>query len=75
MSQFAAELRRGITEAQEASAAAVQAGHPYEAYLHRARLADLLEVATRHAVDTEGLVEPSMRQALDDDHAAMQGRA
>lgn len=75
MSQFAAELRRGITEAQEASAVAVQAGHPYEAYLHRARLADLLEVATRHAVDIEGVLEPSMRQALDEDRATVQGRA
>ena len=70
MSEFAAELRRGILEAQQASKEALEAGHPYEAYLHRARLADLTDVAGHHGVDTAALIEPAMRQALAEDEAA-----
>ena len=71
MSEFAAELRRGILEAQQASKDALEAGHPYEAYLHRARLADLVEVAGRHGVDTSALLEPALREALAADAAAL----
>lgn len=71
MSEFAAELRRGIVEAQQASKDALESGHPYEAYLHRARLADLIEVAERHGVDTGTLLEPALRRALAEDEAAL----
>ncbi|WP_236794991.1 hypothetical protein [Amycolatopsis sp. GM8] len=71
MNQFAAELRRGIMEAQQASLQALEVGHPYEAYLHRARLADLVEVAGRHGVGTDALIAPEMRRALAEDEAAL----
>lgn len=70
-SQFAAEMRRGIKDAQEASEAAVAEGRPYEAYLHRARLAELLEMAGRHEFDTAGLVSPEVLAALAEDEAAL----
>ncbi|MFC4079732.1 hypothetical protein [Amycolatopsis samaneae] len=70
-SQFVSELRRGIGEAQDAAVAATEAGHPYEAYLHRARLAELLRLAGQHDVDTSALVLPTVRAALDDDQSAL----
>ncbi|WP_239070935.1 hypothetical protein [Amycolatopsis sp. SID8362] len=72
MSEFASELRRGIGEAQDATIAATAAGHPYEAYLHRVRLAELLELAARHDVDTAALVQPAVGAALDEDRAALE---
>ncbi|WP_020660062.1 hypothetical protein [Amycolatopsis benzoatilytica] len=69
--QFAAELRRGISDAQRSAKIAVDAGHPYEAYLHRARLAELLEMAGRHEFETNGLVEPAVLAALAEDEAAL----
>jgi len=70
--EFLSELRRGIGEAQAAAVAAADAGHPYEAYLHRVRLAELLDLAVRHDIDTAALVEPAMRTALVEDRAALE---
>lgn len=70
-SQFASELRRGIGEAQDATIAATYAKHPYEAYLHRVRLAELLDLAARHDFDTSGLVQPEVQAALAEDRAAL----
>jgi hypothetical protein len=71
-SQFTAELRRGISEAQQASVVAGEAGHPYEAYLHRARLAELLDLAEQHTVDVGELVSPTVLAALAEDEAALE---
>ncbi|MFI7117851.1 hypothetical protein [Amycolatopsis sp. NPDC049868] len=70
-SQFASELRRGIEEAQDATITATQAKHPYEAYLHRVRLGELLDLAARHDIDTSGLVRPEVRTALAEDRTAL----
>ncbi|RJQ89122.1 hypothetical protein [Amycolatopsis panacis] len=70
--RFAAELRRGLTDAQAATMTAMAAGHPYEAYLHRARLAELLELAERHDVDARDLLLPEVRTALAEDRAALE---
>ncbi|MFD9894080.1 hypothetical protein ACFWY9_32425 [Amycolatopsis sp. NPDC059027] len=72
MSEFANELRRGIGEAQDATLAATEAGHPYEAYLHRVRLAELLDLAERNDVDATVLVLPTVRAALAEDRAALE---
>lgn len=69
MSQFAKSLHHGIAEAQRAAGVAQRAGHPYEAYLHRARLHDLLEVANRNGVEAHVWVAPEIRQALIEDIA------
>ncbi|MFE3785542.1 hypothetical protein ACFXPA_46045 [Amycolatopsis sp. NPDC059090] len=69
-SQFAAEVRRGISEAQRATTVAMETGHPYEAYLHRTRLAELLEIAERHDIDTAALVRAEVLTALAEDEAA-----
>ncbi|TNC28031.1 hypothetical protein [Amycolatopsis alkalitolerans] len=71
MSEFASELHRGILEAQQAAQGALDTGHPYEAYLYRARLADLLEMAGRHGVDTSALVDAGVREELAEDEAAL----
>jgi hypothetical protein len=71
VSEFSAQLRRGIAEAQRLAKAAKSAGHPYEAYLHRARLADLIDLARRHGIDPDTLVEPELREALAEDEAAL----
>ncbi|WP_239070090.1 hypothetical protein [Amycolatopsis sp. SID8362] len=72
MSELAAEVRRGIGEAQDATLAATEAGHPYEAYLHRVRLAELLAQAARHDIDTAALVQPAVGAALAEDRAALE---
>ncbi|EME61676.1 hypothetical protein [Amycolatopsis decaplanina] len=69
--QFASELRRGIGEAQDATITATEAGHPYEAYLHRVRLAELLDLAAQHDIDTGVLVSPAVLAALAEDRAAL----
>ncbi|NKQ52481.1 hypothetical protein HFP15_06275 [Amycolatopsis sp. K13G38] len=73
MSQFAAELCHGILTARQASEEALASGHPYEANLHRARLADLMEVAARHGVDTSTVIEPALWRELAEDGAAFAG--
>ncbi|MFE0021076.1 hypothetical protein [Amycolatopsis sp. NPDC059021] len=72
MSEFANELRRGIGEAQDATLVAAEAGHPYEAYLHRARLAELLDLAERNDIDATVLVIPAVRAALAEDRAVLE---
>ncbi|MFI5611601.1 hypothetical protein [Amycolatopsis sp. NPDC051903] len=67
-SQFVGELRRGIIAAQDASTAAAD---PYEAQLHRSRLAELLRLADEHDVDTTALVRPDVSAALAADRAAL----
>lgn len=71
-SEFVAELRRGVDTAQQAASVAEQAGHPHEAYLHRTRVQDLLDVAGRHGVDTSSWLAPAIRQALAEDWARTQ---
>lgn len=53
------ELRAQIETAQRGLVAAEQAGLPYEAHLHRARVQDLLEMAARHGIDASGWVADS----------------
>ena len=50
------ELRAQIEMAQRGLVLAEQAGLSYEAYLHRARVQDLLEMAARHGIDVSGWV-------------------
>ena len=45
------ELRAQIDAVREKLALAEQAGLSYEANLNRARLADLMDIAARHAID------------------------
>ena len=45
------ELRAQIDAVRDKLALAEQAGLSYEAILHRARLADLMDIAARHAID------------------------
>lgn len=61
MSAFRATLRGRVERVQEAILEARQAGHEYEAELHGARLADLLDLAARNGVDTTDWVAPAVR--------------
>jgi len=61
MSAFRATLRGRVERVQEAILEARQAGHDYEAELHGARLADLLDLATRNGVDATDWVDPAVR--------------
>ena len=54
------ELHSQIETVQHNLDLATQAGLPYESYLHRARLADLLDMATRYGVDVSGWVDHSL---------------
>lgn len=56
MTAFETTLRTEVTEALRTLAAARDAGHDYEVHLHVARLKDLLDMATRHGIDTSGWV-------------------
>jgi hypothetical protein len=67
VSEFVATLRRGVADAQHAAVIAQEAGHPHEAYLHRVRLRELLEIASRNGIDARGWVDPTVRRDLDDD--------
>jgi len=71
VSEFVSELRRGIGEAQDATVAAAAEGHLYTAYLHRVRLAELLDLAARHDIDTTALVQPAVTVALAEDRTAL----
>lgn len=64
MTAFRATLRRRIERVQEAIGEARRAGHDYEAELHCARLADLLELAARNGVDTTDWVDPEVAAAV-----------
>lgn len=56
MSAFRTTLRSRVERVQEAILEARRAGHDYEAELHCARMADLLDLAARNGVDTSGWV-------------------
>jgi hypothetical protein len=64
MSVFRATLRSRVERVQEAIVDARQAGHDYEAELHGARLADLLDLAARNGVDTTDWVDPAVMEAV-----------
>ena len=53
MGQSVVAWRDRIEKTQQSLALARRAGHPYEAYLHRRRLENLIETATRHGVDVD----------------------
>ena len=53
MGEPIATLRVRIEQAQRSLVLARQAGHPYEAHLHRRQLERLIESATRSGVDVD----------------------
>jgi len=53
MGEPIATLRVRIERAQHSLVLARQAGHPYEAHLHRIHLENLIESATRSGVDVD----------------------
>ena len=63
------ELRNQLHGVQRALVQADEAGNGYEAQKQRARLQDLLDMASRHGIDATEWVEPtlltSLRQAED----------
>lgn len=65
MTLFTATLRDRVERVQEAIEEARQAGHDYEAELHSARLADLLDLAARNDVDTTDWVTPAPAEAAE----------
>lgn len=68
---FAKQLRLSILEAQDGAIAATEARHPYEAYLHRARITELLDLAASHDIAIGALVQPAIRDAMAADRAAL----
>ncbi|MFC4943782.1 hypothetical protein [Pseudonocardia sp. GCM10023141] len=54
------ELHTQIETVQRNLGLATQAGLPYEATLHRARLEDLVEMAMRHGIDVSAWVDRSL---------------
>ncbi len=60
MSQFMMTLRSRVDAVQQAIVEARQAGDSYTTSLHHARLEDLLDLAARNDVDTEGWVDPAL---------------
>ncbi|MBB6375870.1 hypothetical protein BKA01_003092 [Pseudonocardia eucalypti] len=61
MSEFRTVLRGQVEHAQAAVQSAWRFGNDERARLYGARVAELLEVAARHGVDTAGWVEPAVR--------------
>lgn len=57
-SAFEATLRDAIRDAQQAIAWAEHAGRGRTVEVHTARLADLLDLATRHGINTNGWLDP-----------------
>lgn len=58
------ELRTQIQKAERKLVIAGQAGLSYEAYLHRARLEDLMDIAERHDIDVSPWVDRSLLPPL-----------
>jgi len=54
------ELKVQITETQERLVAAIEADDPYEVARHRARLQDLIDMASRHGVDAHAWVNQTL---------------
>ena len=65
MSVFQATLRNRVERVQEAIDEAREDGHDYEAELHGARLADLLDLAARNGVDTTGWMTPAANAVVE----------
>jgi hypothetical protein len=63
ISGFEAVARNKIDTVQQSLRIARQLDHPFEVHLHNARLLDLLERATLHAVDTAGWVDDAVLAA------------
>jgi len=61
MSEFRTQLRGQVEQAQAAVRTAWRSGNDDEAGRYAARLAELLELAGRHGVDTAGWVDPAVR--------------
>ena len=54
------ELEVQITQIQELLIAAIEADEPYEVARHRARLQDLIDMASRHGVDIHAYVNQNL---------------
>jgi hypothetical protein len=54
------ELRTQIETIQQNLVLASEAGLPYEAHLHRARLQDLMNTAARHSIDVSTWVDHTL---------------
>lgn len=54
------ELKAQITETQELLVAAIEADNPNEVARHRARLQDLIDMASRHGVDVHTWVNETL---------------
>ena len=53
------QLRRQIKTVRRNLVLADEAGLPYEVYLHRARLQDLMDIAARRSIDVATWVDGS----------------
>ena len=63
MSEFEAELRSRIAEAEETLKQAREAGHDYEMHLHGARIRDLLDLAAQHGIDTTRWIDRALLES------------
>ena len=61
MSEFRTQLRGQVEQAQASVRTAWHTGNDEDAVRYAARLAELLELAARHGVDTSGWVDPAVR--------------
>ncbi|MDT7652898.1 MAG: hypothetical protein QOI36_4304 [Pseudonocardiales bacterium] len=57
MSNVIGELHTQIVTSQHNLDLAQQAGLPYEAHQHRARLEDLMDMAARHGIDVTAWID------------------
>jgi hypothetical protein len=71
MTHMLEELQVQITAAQERILAAIEADNPYEVARHRARLQDLIDMATRHGIDVHTWLDQTL---LHGGHPAVQER-
>jgi len=60
MAAMIGELHTQIETVQHNLVLASEAGLPYEAHLHRARLLDLMDIAARHSVDVSTWVDRAL---------------
>ena len=63
MSEFETALHSQIEQSRRALTAARQVGHDYEVHPHAARIRDLLELATKHGIDTSDWVDPALLES------------
>lgn len=57
---FRSTLRGRVDDVALAIADAQRGGHDYAAHLYQARLEDLLDIAARNDIDTEGWIDPAV---------------